>query len=158
MSAFNDYVRMGRIAGKDSNERKMLLLLDDMISKLRSRAATLEDYSMRLLTSGVYIHGLRKWGQVWPASQLLVVRSEDMFKDSAKALGRVQDFLKLPRAISAETAHKVHNRNTASSRARPSRRLNDTLDGFFAPFNEELYAWFAGRGERFERWPNATRG
>ena len=46
---------------------------------------------MRILTSGVYIHGLRSWGEVWPTRQLLVLRSEDMFADAVGVMKRVQD-------------------------------------------------------------------
>ena len=32
----------------------------------------------------------------------------------------------------------------------------ETLDSFFAPYNEPLYAWAALHGVPFKRWENAS--
>ena len=34
--------------------------------------------------------------------------------------------------------------------------VNETLDAFFAPFNERLYRWASARNIDFGRWDNAT--
>ena len=107
---------------------------------------------MRILTSGVYIHGLRSWGEVWPTRQLLVLRSEDMFADAVGVMKRVQDFLQLPRAIPSSRVQRVANRNSHSVKAKPSRNVNATLDAFFAPYNAQLYAWMEVQGRQFKPW------
>ena len=90
--------------------------------------------------------------QVWPTSQLLVLRAEDMFLDAVGVMKRVQDFLHLPRAIPTARMQKVANRNSHSVKATPSRRVNATLDAFFAPYNAQLYAWMEVQGRAFTKW------
>ncbi|NNF56064.1 MAG: sulfotransferase [Acidimicrobiales bacterium] len=46
---------------------------------------------------GRYERGLRRWMHHWPAEQLLVLRSEDMYSDPARIYAQVTDFLGLPR-------------------------------------------------------------
>lgn len=159
VSAFNDYVRMGRIhvsslpADKD---RQLRRLIEDKIGLLRRGERSLEDFDMRILTSAVYIHGLSEWGRIWPAAQLLVFQSESMFEDAEGVLHRVQDFLGLTRAIPPSAYGRVHNKNTQPLKARASPELNAVLDAFFAPYNEQLYAWMDARNFTYHPWPNAT--
>ena len=155
LSAFHDYIRNGRISESAHNSEGMERLIVQKVQLVRSGQRTMEDFDVRILTSGVYIHGLRAWGRHWPASDLLVVRSEDMFDDAAAVLSRLESFLRLPHFVLPAERIRVHNRN-AMLRSPPSRKLNETLDAFFAPYNEELYAWAAGRGAPFARWENAT--
>jgi hypothetical protein len=156
VSAFNDYVRMGRIRGRNASGGGMEALVTEKVGLLASGARTLESYNMRILTSGVYIHGLRPWGATLPRGELLVLRSEDFFADTPAAMGRVQAFLELAAPFAPERLRTAKNRNTMASRSRPSHALNTTLDGFFAPYNEQLYEWAARRGIAFGRWENAS--
>ncbi len=43
-----------------------------------------------------YERGLRRWMAHWPAAQLLVIRSEDMYANPATIYRQVTDFLELP--------------------------------------------------------------
>ena len=154
VSAFNDYIRMGRIRGRHASDAGMEQILDTKLTLLRNGSRTLEDFDMRILTSGVYIHGLEAWGRAWPADQLLVMRSEAFFADTDSAMGRVHSFLGItgrPGRVWAPV-----NRNTMRRKSRPSRWLNETLDAFFAPYNERLYEWAQHRGLLFGRWANAS--
>ena len=154
VSAFNDYVRMGRIHGSNATADGMEALVRERIALLRSGKRTLESYDMRILTSGAYIHGLEAWGRTWPTSQLLVLQSEDLFADTRRVMERVHAFLRLRPRQADEW--QVSNKNTMRSRSRASRALNETLDAFFAPYNERLYEWAALRGVSFRRWENAS--
>lgn len=159
VSAFNDYVRMRRIRAASSSTGRgaqMQAMVEKKIQMLRSGARALEDFDLRILTSGVYIYGLREWGRVWPARQLLVVQSEDMFDDAEAAVHRVLDFVGLRRAIPAEVFKRVHNRNPLSDKAHASAELNRILDTFFAPYNEQFYGWMEERSMPYKRWPNGS--
>jgi len=152
ISAFNDYVRMGHIRGRKASALGMDALVRQKISMLERGERGLEDFDMRILTSGCYIYGLEEWGRVWPTAQLLVLRSEDMFYDTAKTMGRLHSFLGLEQQPQRNWG--VSNRGTKKAAA--SNSLDGVLDAFFAPYNARLYAWADQRGLRFERWPNAT--
>ena len=152
VSAFNDYVRMGRIHAHEATRGGLEKLIGHTVALVASGNRSLEDFDVRILTSGVYIHGLRSWGEVWPTRQLLVLRSEDMFADAVGVMKRVQDFLQLPRAIPSSRVLRVANRNSHSVKAKPSRNVNATLDAFFAPYNAQLYAWMEVQGRQFKPW------
>ncbi len=123
-----------------------------------SGARDYEAFDVRMLTSGVYIHGLTAWGRTWPRAQLLVLQSEALFADNAREMARVQAFLGLRRPFASERRGSagVHNRNVDPRRVHPLARTNRTLDAFFAPFNAQLYEWCARRGVPFAQWPNAS--
>ena len=154
VSAFNDYVRVGRISRASGTGARMEELAENIVSLVRSGARSLEDYDVRILTSGVYVHGIRRWGEVWPASQLLLVQAERLFDTPVAEMKRVFDFVGLHAERMDTRKLVVHNRGRRV--ARPSRRINQTLDNFFAPYNEQLYEWCWQRGLPFARWPNAT--
>ena len=118
-------------------------LVFEKMRLIATKQRTLESFDMRILTSGVYIHGLRKWGDehTWPQKQLLVLRSEDLFARTQATMARVQAFLGLEAPFPAHALRMVRNKNPIR-KSRPSRRLNQTLDAFFAPYNEELYDLF----------------
>ena len=157
VSAFNDYVRVGRIRGRDaSSAAGMEQLVRAKIAQLASGSAHAETFALRILTSGIYIHGLRAWGRHWPAAQLLLLRAEDVFADTPAEMARVQAFLRLRAPFEARALRTVRNRNPLASKARPSAALSAALDAFFAPHNEALYAWLAARGVPWTRWENAT--
>jgi len=123
-----------------------------------SGARDYEAFDVRMLTSGVYIHGLTAWGKAWPRAQLLVLQSEALFADNAREMARVQAFLGLHRPFASERhgSAGVHNRNADPRRVHPLARTNRTLDAFFAPFNSQLYEWCARHGVPFAQWPNAS--
>ena len=94
VSAFNDYVRMGRISSGDATRVGLEELVEQKVALVASGNRTMEDFDVRpsrpdlaysplaisaklprylpaisqvrILTSGVYIHGLKRWGEVWP--------------------------------------------------------------------------------------------
>ena len=47
---------------------------------------------------------------------------------------------------------RVANRNSHAVKAKPSRKVNETLDSFFAPYNAQLYAWMEMQGRQFKPW------
>lgn len=155
VSAFNDYVRMGRIRGQNATANGMDAIVRYKIDQLASGQRTLESFDMRILTSGVYIHGLEAWGQQLSNSQLLVIRSEDMFADVPGTVARMDSFLGLTPRSQMRRHYSVSNRNPIK-KSRASRELNMTLDAFFAPYNEGLYEWAARRSIPFPRWENAS--
>ena len=159
ISAFNDYVRMGRIRVGNSavdRDHQLQCLIEEKIGLLRRGERSLEDFDVRILTSAVYIYGLSEWGRIWPREQLLVLQAEEMFENTESVMHRVQDFLGLRRAIPDSAYAQVHNRNTLSQKARASAELNAILDGFFAPYNEHFYDWMRERSLPYKRWMNAS--
>uniref|UniRef100_A0A7S4BDI7 Sulfotransferase domain-containing protein n=1 Tax=Chrysotila carterae TaxID=13221 RepID=A0A7S4BDI7_CHRCT len=80
---------------EDGNDRELASLVVEMIRKVQSGERSLEDFDVRLLTSGVYIHGLRKWGQEWPMEQLLLLQAETLFSEPRATVERILNFLNI---------------------------------------------------------------
>lgn len=149
VSAFNDYARMGRIRGAGTTAAAMEVLIKEKVALVRSGQRSLEDFDVRMLTTGVYIHGLRAWGEAFPAAQLLLLRTEDLAQSPEASMAAVQRFLGLSASGRSDWSH--HNANRGR-RAAASAAVNATLDEFFAPYNEQLYTWARARGIPFARW------
>ena len=94
-------------------EPGMEAVLGEKVNLLRVGARTLESFDMRILTSGVYIHGLESWGRELPPTQLLVIRSEDMFADVRGTVLWIDSFLGLRPPANALAP------DSAPKRARP---------------------------------------
>ncbi len=78
------------------------------------------------LDQGRYERGLRRWMEHWPAPQLLVLRSEDLYADPERIYAQVLGFLELPPF--RPTAFEAWNmKATSSIDARLRRRLADQL-------------------------------
>jgi hypothetical protein len=97
------------------------------------------------LAQSDYAAGLRRWLAVFPAEQVLVLRSEDLYADDAAVLARVRGFLGLEAKPPAET--KQWNR-TGSSELDPglARELDQRLAPSVAALSE-LLGWPA------DPWP-----
>lgn len=82
---------------------------------------------------GVYLPQLQNWHAVWPAEQLLILRSEDLYADVQATFDRICDFLgidhyQLPRTRQFGTAHDSSIPEAARAE----------LTDYFAPHNRAL--------------------
>lgn len=90
-------------------------------------------YSYR--SRGVYLPQLRNWTAVFPAEQLLVLRSEDMYADVQGVFDRICDFLGLP-------GHRLPTTRTfgAGRRSTMPEGARAELTAFYRPHNAALEA------------------
>jgi hypothetical protein len=89
-------------------------------------------YSYR--SRGVYLHQLQNWAQHFPADQLLVLRSEDLYQDVQATVDRVSAFLGLP-SVPVPTTRTFNASRTTSSVPAAARA---ELAEYFAPHNAAL--------------------
>lgn len=99
-------------------------------------------YSYR--ARGVYLPQLRNWLSVFPADQLLVLRSEDMYADPQAAFDQACRFL----GVGAHVLPDRRPRNTGRTRAPVPESCRRELAEFYAPHNRALEA-FLGRQLRW---------
>lgn len=88
------------------------------------------------LNRGRYIDQLLNWEAHFPREQMLVVCSEDLFRDPRTEYARVLEFLGLPAWEPAE----FEKHNFFGSYSGMSDALRDRLQAYFAPHNQRLYA------------------
>lgn len=84
--------------------------------------------------AGHYADQLRRWLEVFPIEQMLVIRFEDMQSKPAKVFSRVTAFLGLPEATDIELAPR--NQRALDQPMAPATQ--ECLRAYFAPLNEDL--------------------
>ncbi len=82
---------------------------------------------------GIYLPQLQNWRASFPAEQMLVLRSEDMYRDVQGSFDKVTDYLQIPRFTLPST--KTFNAITQSKIPDGTRRK---LAAFYAPHNAAL--------------------
>jgi hypothetical protein len=95
---------------------------------------------------GCYALQLKRWLDVFPAQQVLIIQSESFFANPANEFRRVLEFLNLP-AVDPAGGYKVYN--TGGEYTQMSEKTRTRLLEKYAPYNEEL---FRMTGNRFEGW------
>lgn len=85
------------------------------------------------LLSSLYIFYLKRWLALFPRDQFLILKSEDLFKDSATTMSKVHTFLELP----DYQLSKYRNLNPGSYPS-VSNSLRHRLAEFYQPYNQQL--------------------
>ena len=96
-------------------------------------ADKLEPHGFSYLSSGLYIYSLRRWLQMFPANQLLVLKSEDLFSHPEATTNTAFEFLGL------EPYSGAYNVVNAGSYAKLAPELRQALADFFEPYNQAVY-------------------
>ncbi|MDQ3411774.1 MAG: sulfotransferase domain-containing protein [Chloroflexota bacterium] len=99
------------------------------------------------LARGRYAEQLRRWLELFPRAQLLILKSEDFYRDPAAAYERATDFLGLPPA--PLTATRIFNPSPAGAMSIETQRR---LRSYFATHNADL-AGLAGIDITWEDQP-----
>lgn len=93
-------------------------------------------YKFGYLTRGVYVDPLTRWRERFPGERLLVLRSEDLYRDPRETLSQVYSFLGLPKW---EPGHfKPYNQKPYSAIDPKTRQK---LLDYFEPHNRRLYEY-----------------
>jgi hypothetical protein len=95
-------------------------------------SAALQHFSYRW--RGIYVDHLKRYSYFLERKQLLVLKSEDFFRDPQAVYDRVLEFLGLPPAkIRDATPYNIGGyKNTRTP-------THDELDAFYRPHNQRLY-------------------
>lgn len=91
------------------------------------------------LSRGIYVDQLKLWMSIFRKEQILVIRSEDLYTNSAGVVAQVQEFLNVPKWDLRE--YKNYN-DAQYLPMDPSTRKR--LTKYFEPHNQRLYE-FLGR-------------
>lgn len=93
------------------------------------------------LLRGEYVTQLKRWRNFFPATQMLILKSEDFYDDPQQTVMQVASFLNLPTWQPNSTIFKQYNPGIYD-KMNPQTRQR--LSRYFQPANEELYE-FLGR-------------
>ena len=87
------------------------------------------------LARGVYVDQLEDWHEHFDRDQLLLLKSEDFFKDTRKMMGVVCDFLGLPEWEGGNFGQGRNRRRYEPMKPETRARL----ERYFEPHNQRLY-------------------
>lgn len=88
---------------------------------------------------GRYLEQLRRYTDLFPRENLLVLRAEDLFEDPAGQMGLLADFLGIDRARGPVDFRPM---NVGENRAGIGGGVREMLDAYFTPHNRALAAAF----------------
>jgi len=89
------------------------------------------------VSRGIYIDQLKNWHQYFKEKQLLVIRSEDFFNNTAMTMTRIFCFLGVNQCN--HRSYKVFNQQNYESTLNQNTRVK--LNEFYKPHNERLYEY-----------------
>jgi hypothetical protein len=84
---------------------------------------------------GIYISYLKKWFELFPKENILVIKSEDFFSNPNNTYQLVLDFLNLPQYSNIN--FEVYNDGKYNEKMNPETRKK--LANFYEPYNQQLY-------------------
>jgi len=136
-SLYNHNLRAGveTLSFEDAVEEEAERLRDGRGRTPATRAELgFDDMLLSYLLRGIYVDQLRNWRTRFPAEQMLVLRTEDLYREPVRTLERAFSFLGLP--YHEPAAFKKLN-TAPYPDMNPATR--ERLERFFEPHNRELY-------------------
>lgn len=125
--AWSDY-NMHRV-GNPEEKRSFEQAIDDELS------GACIDFRRTYLHQGIYEPHLCRWQELFPSEQLLILRSEDFFRDSRRVLSQVYSFVGLPPFEPGDLT--ALNKGFYQAPMLPETRSR--LRELFRPHNRRLY-------------------
>lgn len=116
----------------EKEEERLRGELEKMLEDDRYYSAPRHLYSY--LSRGLYVDQLTTWMNFFPREQILVLKSEELYRDPAGVLRRTQEFLGLPWREPGEY-RKYNHAPYPGLESAVRKRLID----YFEPHNERLY-------------------
>ncbi len=110
--------------------------LDRLAADERYRALPLRRFSYA--ARGMYAEQLRRWLEVYPRTQLLVVKFNDLIRQPVATLARIQAFAGLPRWEPPEFRNHSYTASGGSAYPAPTTEVRAFLQARFAGPNAEL--------------------
>ncbi|XP_077976439.1 heparan sulfate glucosamine 3-O-sulfotransferase 6-like [Styela clava] len=92
-NSFDDYLDVYIDRVKTSLDKNNNITLKNVMSSNKN------DYATTLLTTGLYSIHLPRWINTFNSSNLLILNGEKMIEDPGHQVGRMQDFLGIPRLL-----------------------------------------------------------
>ncbi|NEP47151.1 MAG: sulfotransferase domain-containing protein, partial [Okeania sp. SIO2H7] len=115
------------------DNRQMEEVFNSDLEKLIAGKIDLWRKELNYLARGVYVEFVREWLRVFPREQLLVLKSEEFYQNTAASMEKVLAFLGLP-------VHRLREYETFNPGKYPpiSESMRRRLSDFFQPYNRRL--------------------
>jgi hypothetical protein len=136
-SHYRYHVKLGEetLSFKEAIEAESMRLQGEMEKMLGDESYSSKNLKLfSYLKRGVYIEQIKRWYELFPEEQILVLKSEDFFSYTEESYNSVLEFLGLPKYLL--TAYKTFNVGKEVSMDSEMRKF---LMNYFRPYNQELY-------------------
>lgn len=110
--------------------------------RIKQQSESQLGYGGGILTQGLYYYKIKRWMQIFPQNQFLIINSDRFFVQPSETMRQVFDFLNLP---SVEEAHYLPHNKGAYPQV--SSSLKQLLGDFFEPYNQKLEEYL---GRKFD--------
>lgn len=115
------------------------LFADGFDARLHAEDALTDPWRQKIysyLSRGLYARQLKEWFRYFDREQFLILKSEDLYKDTAGLYAKTLDFLEMHPygGVNFEKAHNQH------AYKRPDEELLASLQQWYKPHNDELEA------------------
>ncbi|MFW9773019.1 MAG: sulfotransferase domain-containing protein [Candidatus Heimdallarchaeota archaeon] len=105
---------------------------DKIIKSRKYRSRKYANYSY--LTRGIYVNQIKNWYKYFPKEQILVIKSEEMYRYPQDVMNRVYEFLGLPKM-----KHKQFKKVFSHEYTKMDEKMSEYLKEYFKPYNLQLY-------------------
>ncbi len=117
----------------ENNSLTLEQLINSEITRLEQKSEQELSYGGGLLSQSLYYYKLKRWLNIFPRNQFLILKSEDLFTNSSILMRKVLDFLNLP------NMHKHdYQKHNAGFYSQVKSNLKSKLKSYFKPHNQRL--------------------
>lgn len=134
--AFSQYNHWIRLRWEDRSFEEAINSEIELLQKTPEKAVGDKIYWKQpgnYIGRGIYIEFIKKWLEVFPREQLLILRGEELYREPTKTMQEVFDFLGLPAYELSE-----YRKLNAGSYAPISESMRQKLIDYFEPYNQKL--------------------
>ncbi|HEV2581844.1 MAG TPA: sulfotransferase domain-containing protein [Ktedonobacteraceae bacterium] len=132
---------------KDMSFQDALALEEEQTKEGKARAQVDEHYHdfayqrASYLARGLYAEQLKKWMDLFPREQFLILRTEDFYSDPAAIYTETLRFLGVsslePKGL--KKGYRIYNQSSESTPSKMDPATRERLSAYFAPHNAQLY-------------------
>ncbi|OYD09170.1 hypothetical protein CHM34_03860 [Paludifilum halophilum] len=136
-SHYNHQVRRGKenLSFEEAIEKEGARLRMERRKMLRNPNYNSQTYwRYSYLARGIYVDQLERWMKYFPRKQMLIIRSEDFYKNTGSTLRKVTGFLGVP-----DSSPKTTNPYKSGSYEPMNPDTRQLLINYFRPHNRRLY-------------------
>jgi hypothetical protein len=119
----------------DAEERRLRGELERMLQDEHYMSPNHRNYSY--LSRGIYVDQLLTWSRYYDRTQMLILKSENLFDDTLNTLAVTLDFLEIPRWVPER--YSISNKGKYTEAIDPTVRQR--LEDYFRPHNLRLYEY-----------------
>jgi hypothetical protein len=101
------------------------------------------------LHRGLYVDKIKRWMEVFPKEQFLIIQSEEFFKNPSKTYNDVLEFLGLP-SHDLKTYEPIRKQKKSILKKQTQQKLQN----YFKPHNEKLYNFLGKKFDWDDEWEN----